>query len=272
MTFNNMYFRFPFFPVIMGLFLLASCARDEDQVMDRTLVTSDEITRAADGGIEDMVDAVSFRLDSDEVSLPGCVVITDSGSEVYPRTITLDFGDGCTDPSGRTRTGMIHMSISAPWTEVGSIREVTFEDFTVTRPMQDVAIGVEGVRQLERLEPGEEGEARWARNLNTILTHPEFTVERQFSGIRRWISGEGDPEADQVFGLTGSGSLIRNGLERTRTIVSEVILDRTCGEPVAGVVEIQRPLMGTATLDFGEGECDGTAILTHNGEVFVIDL
>ena len=49
---------------------------------------------------------------------------------------------------------MMHLSMSAPWTEVGSLREVTFEDFTVTRPFQTVAIGVEGVRQLERLEPG----------------------------------------------------------------------------------------------------------------------
>lgn len=255
-----------------GIFFFASCAKERQETVDASITTTDAVTRSADQAIEDIVDDIAFRMDSDEVDLPGCVIITDSGADLYPRTITLDFGDGCTDPTGRTRTGMMHVSISAPWTEVGSLREVTFEDFTITRPGQSVAIGVEGWRQLERLEPGAEGETRWARNISTTLTHPDFVVEREFSGIRRWIAGEGDPEADQVFGLTGAGSHTRNGFSRSRTIMEEVILDVTCGEPVAGVVEIERPVLENAILDYGDGTCDGTATITYNGEVFTIDL
>ena len=264
--------RFHFLFALTGSFLLFSCARDRHDAFDGVIASTEEVTLAADLAIEDVADEIVFRSDSDEVSLPECVVITDSGPDVYPRLVTLDFGDGCTDAMGRTRAGLMHISVTAPWTEVGSIREVTFEDFTITRPMQEVAIGVEGIRLLERLEPGQDGESRWARSINTVLTHPDFAVERTFNGIRRWIAGEGDPDADQVFGLTGSGSHVRNDLVRSRTILEELVLDHTCGEPISGLVEIERPMVDDATLDYGDGACDGLATLTVGGEVFIIDL
>ena len=181
---------------LTGVVFLASCSKERNDDGQTSLVQTDEVARSVDAGVETLADAIVFRSDSDEVALPECVVIADSGPDVYPRLVTLDFGEECTDALGRTRTGMMHLSMSAPWTEVSSLREVTFEDFTVTRPFQSVAIGVEGVRQLERLEPGVEGESRWARTINTVLTHPDFTLVRDFEGIRRWIAGEGDPEVD----------------------------------------------------------------------------
>lgn len=255
-----------------GILLLTSCAKDDQENLDSAIASTDAVARTSDDAVEELVDELVFRSDSDEVVLPACVEVTDSGPGVYPRLVTLDFGAGCTDAAGRTRTGMMHVSISAPWTEVGSLREVTFEDFTVTRPMQEVAIGIAGSRLLERLDPGSDGESRWARNINTTLTHPDFTVDRTFSGIRRWVAGEGDPDADQIFGLTGSGSHARNGFERIRTILEEVLFDQTCGEPTAGVVLIDRPLLEDATLDYGDGSCDGVATLSAGGEELVIDL
>jgi len=264
--------RFHSLFALTGLVLLASCAKEREDAHDETIASTEAVARSVDASVDELADAIAFRSDSSGFNLPECVVVSDSGAEEYPRLITLDFGDGCTDALGRTRTGMMHISISLPWSEVGSIRTVTFEDFTVTRPMQNVAVGVEGERQLERLEPGLDGETRWERNINTVLTHPDFTVERSFNGIRRWISGEGDPAADQIFGLTGSGSHTRNGWVRTRTILQELVVDQTCGEPITGSVEITRPMFADGVLDFGDGECDGTATLTVGGEVLTINI
>ena len=61
-------------------------------------------------------------------------------------------------------------------------------------------------------------------------------------------------------------------LTRTRTVIEELILDRTCGETVSGVVEVDRPVLEDGVLDFGNGECDGTATLTVGGEVYTINL
>jgi len=264
--------RFHSLFALTGLVLLASCSKEREDAHDPTIASTEVVARSVDASVEELADAIAFRSDSSGFNLPECVDVSDSGADEYPRLITLDFGDGCTDALGRTRAGMMHISISLPWSEVGSIRTVTFEDFTVTRPMQDVAVAVEGERQLERLEPGLDGETRWERNINTVLTHPDFTVERVFTGIRRWISGEGDPDANQVFGLTGSGSHTRNGWVRTRTILEELVIDHGCGEPISGTVEITRPMFEDGVLDYGDGECDGTATLTVGGEVMTIDL
>ena len=166
----------------------------------------------------------------------------------------------------------MHIAISAPWTEVGSEREVTFEDFTFTRPMQVVAVGIEGTRTLERLEPGDAGESRWSREVNTTLLLDGGDIEYIFSGIRRWISGEDDSDSEQIFGWTGAGSHIRNGMVRNRTIVEEVWVNRTCGEAVQGLVQVERPVLEDFTIDYGAGECDGIATITAAGESYTIDL
>lgn len=261
---------FPF--ALMGVLTLASCSQDSDEDVHRALSETESLSRSVDAAVEDFADEVVFRSDSDDVGLSSCVDVSDSGPGIYPRLISLDFGDGCTDYLGRTRTGLMHIALSAPWEEIGSTRTLTFENFTVTRPMQSTAIAVEGVRTLERLEPGAEGESRWMRSLNTTLTHPEFVMDRTFNGVRRWIQGEGDSTVANVFGLTGSGTITRNEFVRNRTILEELILDKECGEIVSGTVEIERPALGEAVLDYGAGACDGQATLTSDGETYIIDL
>lgn len=264
-------FLLPFLGLSM-LFFMASCTKEENDESIQAMMESETWVREMDQSTEDIADEWAFRSDSDEVDMPSCVEITDSGVDIYPRLISLDFGDGCTDNQGRTRTGIMHIAISAPWTEVGSVREVTFEDFTFTRPMQSVAVGIEGARTLERLEPGDAGESRWNREVNTTLLLDGGNIEHTFSGIRRWISGEGDTDAEQIFGWTGSGSHIRNGAERIRSILDEVWVNRTCGEAVQGLVQVERPMLDDFTIDYGTGECDGTATVASGGETFTIDL
>jgi len=254
------------------LILMASCSKEEDDDTIQGMMESESWVQEMDQSTEDIADEWVLRSDSDEVDMPNCVVITDSGADVYPRLISLDFGDGCTDSQGRTRTGIMHIAISAPWTEVGSVREVTFEDFTFTRPMQDLAVGIEGVRTLERLEPGDSGESRWSREVNTTLLLEGGDLEHAFSGIRRWISGENNPDADQIFGWTGFGSHTRNGGVRHRNILEEVWVNRTCGEAVQGLVEVERPVLDNFTIDYGAGECDGIGTISSGGASFIIDL
>ena len=51
-----------------------------------------------------------------------------------------------------------------------------------------------------------------------------------------------------------------------------MLYDKTCGEPTAGVVLIDRPVLEDVTLDYGDGSCDGVATLSAGGEELVIDL
>ena len=54
--------------------------------------------------------------------------------------------------------------------------------------------------------------------------------------------------------------------------MEELILDRSIGETVSGIVEIDRPVLEDGVMDFGDGACDGTATLSIGSEVYTIDL
>ena len=250
---------------------LASCNKEAD-TMDTSIGESAARIDFVDQAVEDPVDAIVLRSDSTDDCLGPCVEITDSGAGVWPRTITLDFGEGCTDGMGRTRAGMLHIEISAPWEEIGSIRSTTFENFSVQGPNALEPTSVEGIRSLERLENGTEGEPRWARSVETTMTRSDWSVTHEFNGIRRWIQGWDDTELDPWMGLTGSGSWTRsNGMQKTRNILEELVRSGDCGEVISGVVEIAWP-MNEALLDFGSGACDGEATITIDGVTETIQI
>jgi len=50
---------------------------------------------------------------------------------VFPKTITIDFGNGCTGPDGRTRRGKITTIYSAPMRLPGSTATTTFDEYYV---------------------------------------------------------------------------------------------------------------------------------------------
>jgi hypothetical protein len=48
----------------------------------------------------------------------------------YPKVVTKDYGDGCIDARGVERSGKIIVTIYGPWLKKGSLRTVTFEQYT----------------------------------------------------------------------------------------------------------------------------------------------
>ena len=81
-----------FLPCLMGLVLLASCSKERDDDGQASIAQIDEVTRSVDAGVETLADAIVFRSDSDEVTLQMCRG-ADSGPDVYPRLVALDFGE-----------------------------------------------------------------------------------------------------------------------------------------------------------------------------------
>ena len=73
-------------------------------------------------------------------------------------------------------------------------------------------------------------------------------------------------------GLDRDGQSHAKRLDKDTNGHRGVDLDRTCGETVSGVVEIDRPVLEDGVMDFGDGACDGTATLTIGSEVYTIDL
>jgi hypothetical protein len=263
-------------PVLLSIgvsllaFSMTSCDRRENVATDDG---SDEtVTLYAEKSVNDVVDALVLR--SDSADFADCAEITDSGADVFPRTITIDFGDGCTDLQGRTRAGIIEIVLSDDWENLGATRTATFDGYSVSPVWTDFSIALQGVRSLERLPSNVYGQPEFSRAADMTITRGNLTLEHSFSGVRTWISGYEDPENEEnIFGLTGAGTAVRNGNSTvTRDIIDTLKYSQSCDEVTEGVLAVTRPLH-SATLDFGNGDCDGEATGTlENGNVFTIDL
>lgn len=251
---------------------LASCTKEKQSLLDSTAISHENLSSFADKSTSEIEDAATLKSGggnpcSPYEQLPACAVYTED-SESYPKNITIDFGEGCTDAMGRVRSGLIHIHLTNDMLEEGAVRTVTFENYTVN------GIAMEGTRITTNTGLNESSQPTFSRSVAMTITRPQGTFTRSFSGDVVWISGFDTPECgDNVFMETGSGSVTRpNGIVMTRTITEPLLIDRNCGYIVDGVITISGP-NGEGSIDFGDGTCDDQAVVTRpNGEVETITL
>ena len=257
---------------------LFACNKSEERALEATdEVRSESMLDAVDRAVEAPVDALTLRAgggaDCGEGGSPwpDCVEITDSGEDVYPRTITIDFGDDCFTPNGLQRTGTIEVVLTGDVrNEEGAVRTVTFEDLTIGDVMT-----VNGTRTLTNTGQNEEGQWTFAQETSTTIDRPVLDIVRTYAGTRTWLAGHDTEECgDDIWQRDGAGEkTISNGMgETTVTVTHEaVVYDRPCGYPVSGTVTLVRNQF-ERIMDFGDGTCDALAELTINGTTYLFDL
>ena len=257
---------------------LFACNKSEEHAVEATdEVRSESMLDAVDRAVEAPVDALTMRAgggaDCGEggAPWPDCVEITDSGEDVYPRTITIDFGDDCFTPNGLQRTGTIEVVLTGDVrNEEGAVRTVTFEDLTIGDVMT-----VNGTRTMTNTGQNEEGQWTFAQETSTTIDRPVLDIVRTYAGTRTWLAGHDTEECgDDIWQRDGAGEkTISNGMNEGVVTVTydAVVYDRPCGYPVSGTVTLVRNQL-ERIMDFGDGTCDALAELTINGTTYLFDL
>ena len=257
---------------------LFACNKSKERALEAIdEVRSESMLDAVDRAVETPVDALTMRAgggaDCGEGGSPwpDCVDITDSGEDVYPRTITIDFGDDCFTPNGLQRTGTIEVVLTGDVrNEEGTVRTVTFEDLTIGDVMT-----VNGTRILTNTGQNEEGQWTFAQETSTTIDRPVLDIVRTYAGTRTWLGGHDTEECgDDIWQRDGSGEkIISNGMNDGVVTVTydAVVYDRPCGYPVSGTVTLVRNQL-ERIMDFGDGTCDALAELTINGTTYLFDL
>lgn len=198
------------------------------------------------------------------------VIINRPYDGLWPKTITMDFGDGCTGLHGNTRAGKIITVISGPRREAGTKKTVTFENyfFNGTR--------VEGIKEIENLGKNESGNVLFSVKLmNGKLAFPDGKViERSFEHQREWLAGFLTRTIwDDECLITGTAQGVNiKGLAYTRTIMTALHWKKVCRFMVSGVVKIEREGLDPVEINYGNGECDALATVTTGGETREITL
>jgi hypothetical protein len=194
-------------------------------------------------------------------------VSIESEDGAYPKTITLNYGDGTTLENGQVLSGVIVIEISGPRDSETYSREVVYTDFGVD------SLTVNGNSLVARNRAEDE--------FRTFTTDMAFTladgkvINRSSERVWEWLEGmdTDEDQTDDVIQITGVVNAENSdGDTYKKEIVEPLIRLGDCRFIVKGVVEIWLNETLISSLDYGNGDCNNMAILTKDGETLEIDL
>lgn len=198
-----------------------------------------------------------------------CATVTESSTD-FPKTITIDFGTGCTGVGGRTKKGKIIIEVSDDMRNTSAHRKITFDNFFVN----DVQVA--GERNVTNTGLNTSGNMVFSVIADMSFTRDGETRTRTINHQREWIAGSSTCEfVDDEYFITGTGETIGiDDREGTHTIITALhIAPGTCNYITSGSIEIKTSKNRGGTIDFGTGTCDNKATLTtFRGKVYEIDL
>jgi hypothetical protein len=248
-----------------------ACKKSDDaQIEAQDQMTSEDIASNEDIAEQNDLDA-DLVLEERGGGGGKCVVVTFAKPEgTWPNTLTLDFGDGCKRPDGRTLKGKIIINQTAEIRTPGAVRTVTHENFYVD------GVKVEGTRSWTN--NGKDAAGNWSYTktaTNMKLTFADGT-STTWNKTRTSVLIEGGgtkTHLDDVWSSTGTASgTNRQGNAFGATIVEPLIKKATCPWVSKGQIDFARGER-ESSLDFGNGTCDRFGKFTNNaGETFVIRL
>ena len=190
------------------------------------------------------------------------------------KTITVDFGDGCTDPKGRIRKGKLIINYTAPRYKPGSIVTTSFDNFSIDD------IKVEGSRVVENISTSIEDNPSFKINLTggkVSWTDGTFATRTVTDKIKVWLRTE-NPANDELHFTQGKvEGKNRDGKTYTKTILEKVIYKKACTAediylPAQGAIQIERAEKPTLSIDYGSGDCDKLVAVTVEGKTFEIEV
>lgn len=269
--------------ITAAMISFTSCQKDSTPI-DQTsadLADDNSVTDIAFDDIFNTVDNATIMLESalgkgelksTTVFADSCPLVTISNPEtgVWPKTITVDYGEGCEGFFGSTRSGKIIITITERRNVVNATRTVTFENYHFN------GIKVEGVKEVRNMGLNTNENMTFSDKLTGgKLTLPDGkTIERSFEHQREWIAGWATKNIwDDECLVTGTatGKNI-NGLAYTNTIMTALHWKRVCEFLVSGVIKFEREGVEAFEMDYGDGECDALATLRRGDQTRQITL
>lgn len=269
---------------IAALFVLVlySCQK-ENSLSNSTVVTEEEAavysdeSAQAEASFDDVEDVSMIAAEEEGTASTGrnlpfnelrlrlgpCATITVTPNDsTYPKTIVIDFGDGCICADGKFRKGAIILHLTGPIRRSGSVLTITFRNFFLNRAH------IEGTKIISNLS--ENGNIKFTvQVVGGKVTFPNGRGY-QYNGLKYVRQIEGGSTTivrDDVYSIEGrSKTEFNNGITVVLNTESPLIKKVVCPWISDGTLKIkinERVLF----LDYGapnNGDCDNKALLTWN--------
>ncbi len=206
---------------------------------------------------------------ADSVARCFTVTVDPATLHVFPKTVTIDFGDGCLGKDGKLRKGKIITTYTGPMFVSGSKATTTFDNYNVD------SFHIEGTHEIENTSTATV--LSWSVKITGgKITNTLNNKWRQWDGVRihKQVEGSDTPYnlLDDVYQITGNATGSNSeGVSWTSNITDPLLRKFTCRWIGQGKIEITRN-NNHAVLDFGDGTCDNKVTITINGISYNISL
>lgn len=269
--------------------LIFSCKKEgstanQDPVTEQESVTYAEESSEAEASFDDIED-ISFTAADEEgvesaarangeqsrvylfaalrLRLGSCATITVTPNDsTYPKTVTIDFGNGCFCADGKWRKGIITLHFTGPIRRHGSVLTITLTNFYIGRAH------VEGTKVISNLS--ENGNIKFT--VQVVDGKVTYANGRGYKYncmkyVKQIEGGSTNDLRDDIYSIEGrSGTEFNNGVSIVFNTETALIKKVVCPWISKGKLKIKinsRVLF----LDYGapnNGDCDNKALLTWN--------
>lgn len=211
--------------------------------------------------ITDVVMSCDTATATNKTSCPS-VSLTPSGLSNYPKTLTIDFGTSCT-LNNHTYSGSITASLSGRIREIGTTVSISFNNLKV----DTISVGGTISLTVDNFSTLNTQITLTEVISNGALTFPSGGITLNTNQTVKWTINTLSDYSDDIFEvLDGNSSATgTDGKTFTSEVKETVVIITSCTkpEPVDGKMDITSPEYNyPATIDFGDGTCDGKAIVT----------
>jgi len=271
----------------VSLLVLFSCTKTNDNLLsdeEKGIITNDAAT-------ESVYESVNYETDYFTGSSESITEIEGTSSKmlgfwrrylyeigpeitveplgnVFPKTITIDYGDGIELVNGRIISGIIQILVSDPPRTLGATRNISFEEFYIDSVNFDGNI-------IKTCEDTTASHREFTAVSDLVFTFTDETFITRHAERTTFAEGLETPYdySDDVFTISGfADSESSEGVTFSRVITDSLIKPATCRFITQGTVNFYKNDELFAELDYGNGECDDIALITKDGETIQITL
>ena len=241
--------------------IMGACKKKTDATDDSLTVSADNTQmESEEAQYRDEEAGASASCNFDWSQVTGSFAIITQSSVDFPKTVTIDYGTGCTDAQGRVKKGKIIIVLTADIRNLAATRDMNFDGFSVN------GTAIVGNRHAENIGVNAAGNIEIRVTGQITATNADGqTRSRTFNRVREWTAGSSTCEiSDDEFSITGSGTCTnRNGIVKDWVITSPLIIKPgQCNYTMSGIIDMGTSTCG-AIVNFGDGTCDNIANVTN---------
>jgi hypothetical protein len=279
--------------VITSFVCMISCKEDEPQrltLQDTADITDEAVTESYFQDMDDMAGIAigtptdpefnggrskgTVRINDARFQCEGVVITIEpdaaSTADVPKGVMRVDFGSvGCTDLKGNVRKGKLIFTYQGKRFMPGSTVVTTTDNYSIN------GVTLEGTRTLTNVQESTADAPRF----NVTLTNGKATFADGLSASRessitfRWHRAD-NPMDDylQIENTSAASGVTRLGRNYTVDVVEDLTFKRHCGIAVSGIKKYVIDSDKEISIDYGDGTCDRSFIITINGVSRTVNL